>query len=195
MEEILVSLKKHLDDLLKTGKQVVIAIDGNCTAGKTTLAAILQREYVCNVFHMDDFFLRPEQRTAERYAQPGGNVDYERFREEVMLPLKAGESFSYRPFSCKTFSLSDPVPVTPKMLNIVEGTYCLHPYFGDVYDLRLFLSVDPQLQRQRVSQRPEQVRQRFFTDWIPMEKRYFDAFQIPDCCDLRWDMTGRTCPE
>ena len=195
MEEIISRLKKEIDTMLDTGKQIVIAIDGNCTAGKTTLASILEKEYDCNVFHMDDFFLRPQQRTAERYAQPGGNVDYERFREEVLLPLKSGNGFSYRPFACKTFTLSDAVQITPKQLNIVEGTYCLHPYFGDVYDLRLFLSVDPQLQRQRVSQRPEQVRQRFFTDWIPMEKRYFDAFQIPDCCDLRWDMTGRTCPE
>ena len=63
MEEILSGLKKQIDDLLKTGKQIIIAIDGNCTAGKTTLAAVLEKEYDCNVFHMDDFFLRPEQRT------------------------------------------------------------------------------------------------------------------------------------
>ena len=191
MEEILSSLKKQIDDLLKTGKQVVIGIDGNCTAGKTTLAAVLEKEYDCNVFHMDDFFLRPEQRTADRYAQPGGNIDYERFLEEVVLPLKAGRSFAYRPFSCKTFTLSDPVEVTPKKLNIVEGTYCLHPYFGDIYDLRLFLSVEPQLQRQRVYQRPQHVQERFFTDWIPMEKRYFDVFRIPECADMQWDMTNR----
>ena len=191
MEEILSGLKKQIDDLLKTGKQIIIAIDGNCTAGKTTLAAVLEKEYDCNVFHMDDFFLRPEQRTADRYAQPGGNVDYERFREEVMLPLKAGKAFSYRPFSCRTFALRDPVAVTPKMLNIVEGTYCLHPYFGDVYDLRLFLTVESQLQRQRIYQRPQHVQERFFTDWIPMEKLYFDVFRIPECADMQWDMTGR----
>ena len=192
MEEILSGLKKRIDDLLKTGKQIIIAIDGNCTAGKTTLAAVLEKEYDCNVFHMDDFFLRPEQRTADRYAQPGGNVDYERFREEVVLPLKAGKAFSYRPFSCKTFTLRDPVAVTPKMLNIVEGTYCLHPYFGDVYDLRLFLTVEPQLQRQRVYQRPQHVQGRFFTDWIPMEKLYFDFYQISEKADIRLDLTHRT---
>ena len=138
MKEIISCLKNRIDDLMKTDKQIVVAIDGNCTAGKTTLAAVLKNEYDCNVFHMDDFFLRPQQRTAERYAEPGGNVDYERFQEEVLIPLKKGSAFSYRPFSCKTFSLSDAVEVTPKALNIVEGTYCLHPYFGDVYDLKLF---------------------------------------------------------
>lgn len=127
MEEILSCLRKQIDDLLKTGRQILIGIDGNCTAGKTTLAAVLEKEYDCNVFHMDDFFLRPQQRTAERYVEPGGNVDYERFQEEVLIPLKKGSAFSYCPFSCKTFSLSDAVEVTPKALNIVEGTYYLHP--------------------------------------------------------------------
>ena len=184
MEEIISRFKKEIDARLRTGKQIVIAIDGNCTAGKTTLASILEKEYDCNVFHMDDFFLRPEQRTPERYAQPGGNVDYERFQEEVLSPLKQGIAFSYRPFSCKTFTLSDPVAVTPKALNIVEGTYCLHPYFGDCYDFKVFLSVTPELQRERILLRPAAVHQRFFEEWIPMEKRYFDHFQISARCDL-----------
>ena len=191
MEEIISCLKKELDTMLDTGKQIVIAIDGNCTAGKTTLASILEKEYDCNVFHMDDFFLRPQQRTAERYAQPGGNVDYERFQEEVMLPLKTGKPFSYRPFSCKSFALSDAVQITPKQLNIVEGTYCQHPYFGDVYDLKLFLSVSPELQRERVFQRPQHVQGRFFTDWIPMEKLYFEFYQISAKADIRLDLTHR----
>ena len=191
MEELMYQLKAQIDDLLNTGKQIVIAIDGNCTAGKTTLAAALERVYDCNVFHMDDFFLRPEQRTQARYAEPGGNVDYERFQEEVLIPLKRGEAFSYRPFSCKTFTLSPPVAVTPKMLNIVEGTYCLHPYFGDVYDFRLFLQIDPEMQRQRISRRPQHLQERFFTDWIPMEKLYFDFHQIPGKADLRLDMSNR----
>ena len=189
MEEILVCLKKRIDALLEGKAQVILAIDGNCTAGKTTLAAVLEKEYDCNVFHMDDFFLRPQQRTAQRYAEPGGNVDYERFREEVLQPLMKGGAFSYRPFSCKAFSLGESVAISPKRLNIVEGTYCLHPYFGDVYDLRVFLSVDSETQRARILQRPQQLQARFFTDWIPMEKQYFDCFRIPEQAHIRWDMT------
>ena len=184
MEEILCQVKKQIDALLSGGKPIVIAIDGNCTAGKTTLAAMLEKAYDCNVFHMDDFFLRPEQRTPERYAQPGGNVDYERFREEVMLPLLRGTGFSYRPFSCRTFTLSEPVEVKPKKLTIIEGTYCLHPHFGDVYDWKVFLGVDSQLQRSRILCRPQHLHDRFFQDWIPMEQRYFDHFQIEQHCDV-----------
>ena len=191
MEEILMEVKKQIDALLCTGKFLVIAIDGNCTAGKTTLAAMLEKMYDCNVFHMDDFFLRPEQRTPERYTQPGGNVDYERFRETVILPLLQGAEFSYRPFCCKTFNLSDSVAVYPKNLTIIEGTYCLHPYFGDVYDLKIFLSVTPELQHQRILERPQFLHESFFTRWIPMEMQYFDVFRIPACADMHFHRSHR----
>ena len=175
MEKLLRALKPQLEELLSRKESVILAIDGQCTSGKTTLAARLADCYDCNVFHMDDFFLRPEQRTPERFAEVGGNVDYERFREEILLPLQTGKPFSYRPFDCGTFALADPVTVTPKKLSIVEGTYSHHPYFGDPYDLKLRLTVDPQTQRQRILQRPAFLHQRFFDVWIPMENAYFAA--------------------
>ena len=184
MYKMLSILKTRFDELLKNQKQVIVAIEGNCTAVKTTLAAALEKEYDCNLFHMDDFFLRPEQRTAQRYDQPGGNVDYERFKKEVLDSLKTGDSFSYRPFDCSTFTLAEPVQVMPKQLTIVEGTYSLHPYFGEVYDLKVFLSVTPELQKQRILNRPAFLHKRFFEEWIPMEQTYFDHFQIWQKCDL-----------
>ena len=88
------TIRKKIDELLTQKDMVIVAIDGKCTSGKTTLASKLAQIYDCNVFHMDDFFLRPEQRTPERFAEVGGNVDYERFQEEVLLPLKTGKAFS-----------------------------------------------------------------------------------------------------
>lgn len=178
MREMLKQLQEQIDALMAIKEQVIVAIDGNCTSGKTTLASKLTVLYDCNVFHMDDFFLRPEQRTPERYAEVGGNVDYERFIEEVLLPLKAGNIFSYRPFDCSTFTLTEPVEVTPKKLNIIEGTYSHHPYFGDHYDLKIFLTVSPEIQHQRILERPAFLHQRFFEEWIPMETKYFFHFGI-----------------
>ena len=184
MNQIISQLKPHVEKLLSRGTPVIVAIEGNCTAGKTTLAAALEKEYDCNVFHMDDFFLRPEQRTAERYAQAGGNVDYERFQEEVLDKLKAGKPVAYRPFDCSTFTLSAETVVQPKQLSIVEGTYCLHPYFGDPYDLKIFMDISEDCQTERILKRPEFLHQRFFEVWIPMEKNYFERFQIKQKCDL-----------
>ena len=168
------SILEQLDTLLTEQDRILIAIDGKCTSGKTTLAAKLAEIYDCNVFHMDDFFLRPEQRTPERFAEIGGNVDYERFQEEVLLPLKTGQPFSYRPFDCKSFTLADPINVTPKKLNIIEGTYSQHPYFGEAYDLKILLTVDEETQRQRILKRPAHLHKQFFEEWIPMENRYLE---------------------
>ena len=177
-------VQNEIDRLMKSQSRVTVAIDGNCASGKTTLAQQLAKFYDCNVFHMDDFFLRPEQRTAERFAETGGNVDYERFQTEVLLPLKTETAFSYRPFSCSAFTLSEPVCVQPKGLNIIEGTYSLHPYFGDAYDLKIRLTVSEELQHQRILERPAFLHKRFFEEWIPMENRYFEEFRISDKADM-----------
>ena len=167
-----------------TRPRVIVAIDGRCGSGKTTLAARLQKNLGCTVFHMDDFFLRPEQRTQERLAQVGGNVDYERFAREVLAPLGAGQGFSYRPYHCKTGTLGEAVVVEPKAINIVEGTYSQHPYFGDAYDLRLVLTVSETVRTQRILNRPAHLHRRFFEEWIPKEQAYFAAFAIAEHCDL-----------
>jgi len=184
MEKIMETVKNQIKELLAEKDMVIVAIDGKCTSGKTTLSSKLAEIYDCNVFHMDDFFLRPEQRTPERFAEIGGNVDYERFREEVLLPLKFRKAFSYRPFDCSTFTLAAPVTVTPKKLNIVEGTYSHHPYFGNSYDLKILLTVDEETQRQRILERPAFLHKRFFEEWIPIENCYFDCLEISEKCDI-----------
>ena len=173
-----------IEKLLREKERVLVAIDGSCAAGKTTLAETLSKMYDCNVFHMDSFFLRPSQRTPERYRETGGNVDYERFREEVLEPLLEGMSFSYRPYDCKTATLQEAVEVCPKGLNLIEGSYSLHPYFGDVYDLRVLLTVSPELQKERILQRPAFLHESFFQKWIPMEQKYFKEFAIAQTADL-----------
>ncbi len=163
--------------------QVNIAIDGMCGSGKTTLAEELARRYNCNLFHMDDFFLRPEQRIAARYAQAGGNVDYERFRTEVLDHLADEGGFVYRRFECRRMALGEPREVSWNRLNIIEGAYSCHPYFGDAYQLCFFMEVSAEEQKKRILARNgAEMYQRFEREWIPMENRYFEAYGIRDKC-------------
>ena len=184
MEQAVKIICRRVEQLLQEKQTVLVAIDGSCTSGKSTLAAALARELDCNVFHMDDFFLRFQQRTAERLAETGGNVDYERFREEVLRPLKLGNPFSYRPYDCASGSLKAPVAVEPRPIAIIEGTYSHHPYFEDPYDLRVFLKVSPEVRQNRILQRPAFLHRRFFEEWIPMEHRYFREFSVEEKSDL-----------
>lgn len=182
--ESTVSKIKEMISALNEKDRILIAIDGSCTAGKSTLASMLARDLDCNLFHMDDFFLRPEQRTQLRLSEIGGNVDYERFYETVLLPLKAGKSFAYWPYDCGTGKLKEPVAISPKRINIIEGSYSCHPYFGDPYDIRIFLKISPQIRLERIWQRPAFLQQRFLKEWIPMEQTYFAAFAIEEKADI-----------
>lgn len=166
-------------------KIVIVAIEGGSASGKTTLASKLAEELDANLFHMDDFFLQPHQRTKERFLEPGGNVDYERFLLEVLLPIRAGIPFSYRVFDCMTMDFGETIAVTPGRIHIVEGAYSMHPALEKYYDLSVFLEISPETQKARILRRNgERMLQRFVNEWIPLEQRYFDLTHAKDRCTL-----------
>ena len=174
----------EIDRLTEKGN-AIIAIEGGSASGKTTLGKMLEEIYDCNVFHMDDFFLRPEQRTPERFAEAGGNVDRERFLSEVLIPLSEGREVRFRRFDCSKQELEAPLAVTPKRLNFVEGAYSMHPSLEKYYDFSLFIDISPEKQRERILVRnSEQQAKRFFEEWIPYELRYFSETNIKDRCKM-----------
>lgn len=163
----------------------VVTLEGGSASGKSTLADILSEVYNCNVFHTDDFFLRPEQRSPERFAEIGGNLDRERFYDEVVLPLTKNETVIYKPYNCGTQKLEEPITVAPKRLTVVEGVYSTHPAFSRYYDLAVFLDIDPETQKKRINERNSpQFAERFFNEWIPLENAYFAGTDIKSRSDL-----------
>ena len=177
-----------IDTLVKKGKPVIVAVDGLCGSGKSTFAQLLSSVYDCNLFHADDFFLPKELRTPERYATPGGNVHWERIRSEILEPLKENKPFSYRPFDCSKMDYGAPVPVKPKMINILEGSYSMHPELFSAYDLKIFLKTDPKTQLSRICKRDgEEYAKVFEEKWIPLENKYFETFPVEKQCDLIFD--------
>lgn len=178
-------LISKLESLKNQKNPVIAAIDGMCASGKTTLAHLLSSALNAPVYHMDDFFLPPIKRTKKRLSEAGGNVDYERFRTDVLDPILSGKPFSFRPFDCSVMELSEPVLCIPSPLSIVEGSYSCHPTLEKDYDLKIFLSVDPDTQLERIRVRNgEKMLERFKNEWIPMENRYFDAFSIREKADF-----------
>ena len=166
-------------------ERLVIAIEGGSASGKSTLGALIEKVYDCTVFHMDDFFLRKEQRTPERLKEIGGNIDHERFLEEVLLPLGKGEEINYQRFDCRTFSLCKGERIAPKNLVIVEGAYSMHPSLAEHYDFSVFLDVSPKTQMERILVRnTPPLANRFFTEWIPLENIYFEKTDVKSRCGL-----------
>lgn len=176
---------RRIDALLISDNRVIVAIEGYCGAGKSTLAEAIGQTYDCNVFHMDHFFLTPELRTEERLMEIGGNVDYVRFREEVIFGLQSGKEFKYRIYDCKKMSMSEQITVLPKQLSIIEGAYSMHQTLVDYYNLKIFLKIDKEEQKNRILKRNGDVMlNRFLSEWIPKENIYFDKMRIEQTCDL-----------
>lgn len=160
---------------------ILAAIDGMSASGKSTLGFYLKEVFECNLFHMDDFFLQNHQRTAERLSEIGGNVDYERFKDEVLVPILSKQAVLYRPFCCNIREIQGEIEIPFKRLNIIEGSYSQHPYFDDVYRLRVFTEIPNELQIERIRNRNgEMMLERFLSEWIPKEKVYFETFQIKE---------------
>lgn len=171
--------------------RVVLALDGMCGSGKTTLTGLLTRLYDAAVVRMDDFFLPPSLRTEDRLAQPGGNIHRERFAEEVMPHLGSGELFTYRAFDCGVMALGETVAVPARPLTVVEGSYALYPDLRGGYDLTAYLFCDPAEQSARLAARcsSQALLSRFEREWIPMENRYAAAFQLREEADYIIDTT------
>jgi len=182
-----------IKNLLKDNEKLVIAIDGRCGGGKSTLVSLLKEQFDCNIFHMDDFFLPFEMKTAERLRKAGENVHYERFEEEILKPLQNDTSVTYRQYLCNIGEFSQHIKVEPKNITIVEGSYSLHPKLRNYYDYKIFITVDSKVQYERILKRNGKEKlQDFLNKWIPMEEHYFAELDVRNQCDLILDTTMMT---
>lgn len=184
------ALCKAIEAKISEGKKVSVAIDGYAAAGKTTLAAVLSDRFSAPVVRMDDFFLRPEQRTPTRYAEPGGNVDRERFAAEVAPHVTSHGAFSYRRFDCKKMALGERVEIPKNDVIIVEGTYSCCVNLIYLYDIKVFMKISKDEQRRRILKRNGADGLRAFEEkWIPLEQKYFDAQKVEQKCGFVIDNT------
>ena len=87
--KVLSALHKQLR---RTQGPFIVAIDGACCSGKTTLAQALGQALQAPVFHMDDFYLPFALRTPQRLQMPGGHMDWERLAQEKELRLRCWQN-------------------------------------------------------------------------------------------------------
>ena len=176
--------KEYIPYIQLLDKEGIIAIDGHSASGKSTLAKLLSEAKGYPVISMDEFFLQPHQRSAQRYAEIGGNVDYERFYQEVVQNL-SNSTITYQVFDCSCMRLTHQRSVTIDHGLIIEGCYSHHPYFKEYMDHKVFLRINRETQIARILKRNgEKMLQRFVNEWIPKEDLYFETFKIKEKANI-----------
>jgi len=154
-----------------------VAVEGKCASGKTTLCEKLGKY---SLLHTDDFFLPDHLRTEERINETGGNIHYEAIKE-LFVKLKPRQGTGYDKYDCRTKTFRKQF-IDPDKIVILEGVYSYHPYFKDMVDYLIFVDTDDNTRDRRL--RDRSMYQRFVNEWIPMENKYYDKYDIKYLSDI-----------
>lgn len=174
----------------RSSAPLILTIDGRAASGKSTIAEMFALKLDGSIVHADDFFLPYDLRTPERLAEPGGNVHYERFEEEVVRNLKSKKSFSYGVFDCGKGNVTSQRIIDCSTPVIVEGAYSASPRFGKYFDILIFCTASYEVRFSRVVRRNGAEKAKIFKErWMPLEEAYFNSFGIENNADYIIDTT------
>ena len=177
--------------LANAAAPVVLALDGRCGSGKTTMAAALAEQFPDSiVLHTDDFYLPPARRSPDWAHTPCANMDLTRLRDEALRPAYAGQTVAYRAYSCREGAYLPTVQLPAQPLVILEGSYSHHPLLRPYETLRVF-GTCTKAEQTRLLQAREGTRYAdFAARWIPLEEGYFAQYGIAESADFVVDTTA-----
>lgn len=160
----------------------LVGIDGLGGAGKSVLANDIQQELeraglFVQVIHHDDFYL-PTKRRSRPLADVkpiGGDFEWTRLRDEVLVPLTSGHIAKYLCYDWSSDRLAEEHIVQPFGVVLVEGVYCTRAELRDFYDLRIWVDCPEQIRLARgITRDGESMRSVWIDVWKPAEDRYYE---------------------
>lgn len=155
----------------------LLAIDGPCASGKTTFAKQLCKQLKASLLQLDDYYLPPNKTSLDPIY--GGNIDYLRFRKDILYPLSHNQKGVRQRYDCHTHSFTSARLLEENAIYIIEGSYSLHPYLRAFYHTKIFLTIPRHVQDLRLQKRESaNSYSHFLARWIPLENAYFDHYKI-----------------
>ena len=171
-------------------KPLVLALDGRCGSGKTTLANGLSAQFTgCTLLRTDDFYLPPARRSPDWAHTPCANMDLTRLRDEALRPAYAGQTVDYRAYSCREGAFLPPAQLPAQPLVILEGSYSHHPLLRPYETLRVFVTCTKAEQTRRLQAREGARYADFAARWVPLEEGYFAQYGVAESADFVVDTT------
>ncbi|HEV2374607.1 MAG TPA: hypothetical protein VGS19_20905 [Streptosporangiaceae bacterium] len=163
----------------------LVALDGPGGSGKTVLSEALAPKVNGTVVHGDDFYrVMPDAERLLLDAEQGYGqyFDWERLRDQVLAPLRAGRPACYQQYDWAIGALGQWLTVPPSGVVIVEGVYSMRPELSSLYDFTVFVETPREVCSQRCRARGNT------SDWInrwrAAEDHYLHTARPRDLADL-----------
>ena len=180
MSDHLAQIISRLHREMAMQSTLLVGIDGLGGAGKTLTAAAIadtlhSMGLVVMVVHIDDFFLPSADRPqgTPEMKPIGGDFDWQRLRDEVLLPLRNKRFARYRRYDWKRDELAETHEIQACGIIVVEGVYCTRRELADLYDIRVWIDCPRDVRLARgINRDGETGRNRWEFDWQPCEERY-----------------------
>lgn len=166
-----------VDRCLSAHSLFMVGIDGCGAAGKSTLAtrlrmALTDRGRDSAIVQMDDFFLPTALRNRTPADAVGSAFDWRRLRDEVLVPLRAGQRARYQRYDWPSDALAKWHGV-PNGIVIVEGVYSTRVELRQFYHLTVWVECPRSVRLARGIERDgEAARRRWEEEWMPAEDLY-----------------------
>lgn len=187
----------HIADVLRRpagppGTARIAAIDGAGGSGKTTLAAAVADHLDgCVTVHVDDFYRpMPDRERAELDAEQGylRYFDWERLRDQVLVPLRDGRAARYQLYDWSTGRLGEWREIAPGALVIVEGVYSARPELTPYHHFTVYVDTPRDTCLRRVRARGENSE-----EWIGRWRAAEDHYLRTTWPQTRADLLVRGC--
>jgi uridine kinase len=174
----------------------LVGIDGGGGSGKSTLARGLEQATDdVTVVEFDDFYLplaERQARVSRGDTEIGGDFDWRRVRDQVLMPLSHDESAKYQRYDWPSDAPAEWHSVVIGGIVVVEGNYSTRRELFGFYDYTLWIDAPRDLRLERgVRRGGEDTRDRWLDEWMPEEDRYIAAEAPATRVDRVLDGSGR----
>lgn len=175
-KNIIIKVLSDIKNIKPKFKQICIAIDGFGASGKSTFANNLKElDSNIKIICLDDFYKEFAKRfkNNEIKSNINQNYDWERFTNEVLIPLKNGKKIRYQKYNWDLDQLTEWVDVLETDIIVLEGTYSLQKSFLKFLDYKIWIDTPKKMRLRRAKERDGiENLDLWVEDWIPSEENY-----------------------
>jgi len=169
---------------------LLVAIDGLGGAGKSTLTQLLGQQlktlgWIVAVVKHDDFYLPSNQRENQTTRTIGSDFDWERLRDQVLIPIREGRSAHYQRYDWEADVLAEWHTISASDVVLVEGVYTMRRELTNLYDLKIWVECPRAIRLARgIARDGEKARTIWEQDWMPKEDYYIKTHPPRKRADL-----------